>query len=712
MTSYPVLAWVAFIILVVFGVLLYYRTNPPLPLYLRIIFGALRVVAILALFSALLEPVVNYSRKFQQEKKVSVLLDQSASMDKIENKQSRAERLDSLLASTSFANLQSQVEISSFYFGGNLSETKVMVDRDKTAIGDIISELEKKELTAPSDYWFLFSEGNSNFGQNPKDAARGLTTPIVTINMAGKTELFDVGLGELEFNPVVFVGKQTELAVKINWQNAGEERLKIKLTDADRVLDEKVFVIDQEDGQGEVVFKYYPTEPGQKLYRVSVTPHENEETTDNNERTFAVKVLKSRLLVLLASEMPDYEVGFLKRYLSQSDRYEVELVVTGKKSGNLKGHFPDRQTDLNRFDLVILHDPNVSLLESRIDIIRNYLGERGGAVWLMMGEQFASGGPVTTYDDLLPFYPSVKRKVTYLDFHATPSEGNLFHPVVRLAEDQSSIRQAWIELPPFKALVKCDRLNPQAVVLAQVALGPSADQKFPILGYRQIGPGKILASSAMPFWHWGFVGLGYDAGVENYKKFIEGTVSWLTVEEDFDPLQVFPVKEIFTRGEEVRFNGHAFDLGFRPINGVSGIVRLKKEENGESFERDLIAVGEGRLTTQFTGLNPGSYIYDAVLEKDGQVLKKTQGKILVAAYSLEELDQSAKPDMLIAVSRLSGGKYYHFRQFDKALEDFDTSRKTVVKKSEIVIWNKPWLLLIFIVALSIEWLMRKVYQMI
>ncbi|HVP06660.1 MAG TPA: hypothetical protein VMS71_02380, partial [Candidatus Acidoferrum sp.] len=173
LTHVPVLVWLALIGLLALAILLYYRTNPPLPKYLRILMGVLRVVAVLALAAALLEPVLSYNREFERPRRISILLDQSASMEKVESEKSRTARLDSLLSSDAYARLKGTTEIQIYYFGDNLAESSDKVREDRTALGDVIDALKTKEMTQPADLWMLMTDGRSNAGRAPLEAARG-----------------------------------------------------------------------------------------------------------------------------------------------------------------------------------------------------------------------------------------------------------------------------------------------------------------------------------------------------------------------------------------------------------------------------------------------------------------------------------------------------------------------------------------------------------
>jgi len=712
LTSYPYLVWPALLVLLVAAYFLYRRTNPPLPVYLRVILAALRVVAVAALALALLEPVLTVTREYERRRRVTLLVDHSASMNKPESGLTRRERTDSLLTSPAFAQLASQVDPEYRYFAGNLTEQPRQVEADRTALGDALYELDNQQLAAPADLWMLFSDGNTNSGREPSEIAAALNTPVVAIDMAVGGGGFDVGLADISFDPITFAGEPSDIVIKLHWQAGGDRTVTVELLDGNRVVDQHRLQLTTDDGFGEATLRHIPEEPGQKLLRARVVPVEGEETTDNNQRFFAVKVLKSKLTVLLVSASPDYEVGFLKRTLEQADKYEVEFTATGGRMGNLLGNFPSQQTVLNRYDLVILHDPDPRRLAARQEIIQSYLSNRGGALWLLMGENYAAAGPAEWLNRLLPFSQSHRGDLQYADFHAEPAEGNLFHPAVRLADEPSAIRAAWMELPPFQKLVPCDQVSSDAVILAWAARPMAQLARPPVLGYRRVGPGKVLASAAQPFWTWAFVNLGFGAEAELYRRFLEGTVTWLTVQEDFDPVRILPEKEVFTRGETVRFDGYAFDLGYRPIPGVTGAVELRSQSSEDRFALDLLSIGEGKYAAEFNNLPPGRYDYKAYFKGEQGVIKRTSGQILLEAFSLEELDQSGNAAGLAALAARSGGRAFKAESFDQALEYLEVSPLQVVSQKDYLLWGKVWLLALFLAAVSLEWLLRKINQLV
>jgi hypothetical protein len=691
--------------------LLYRRTSPPLPWYTRAGLAALRLIAIVAVVLILAEPVISYVRSHQRDTRLAVLLDRSQSMGKVEQGKSRRTRLDSLLSSQAWEAIQNQAELDRWYFAGRAAEEPAKVDSTRTALGEVMYSIRQAQLERPADAWLLFSDGRSNAGRPARAVATELGQPVHTIDMAAPSSRFDVGLAEIDFNPVVFSGQPTEVKVRLSFSESEGKTIPIQLLQDGQVLDRHSLTTDVSTGMAEATMRYTPSSPGQAMMQVRVPSLEGEQSTANNRRNFAVKVLKSRLNVLLVSPQPDYEVGFLKRFMDQADRYEVELIVTGSKAGNLSGRFPDRGAELNRYDLVVLHDPDPAQLEPHAGIIQSYLRERGGAVWLMMGQTYASRPPAQWLTELLPVARSGRVGIQRGEYQPVPAEGQLFHPVLRLADDQSSIRAIWSELPPFRSVLPCEVTAAGATVLAWLTSRAGNAPRLPAMAFRRHGPGKVLVNTALPLWTWGFVKLGLGEDDVHYRRFLEGTLSWLTVSDDFDPVRVAPSRDIYTRGQTVRFDAHAYDLGYRPLSGVSGEVSLESDD-GTSYETDLLASGEGHYVAEFEGLPAGSYEWRAELSKDGQRLKTEEGRLLIESFSLEEYDQRGDPAELSAIASNSGGRYYRFDDFNKVVSDLELRPVTVRAEGDYSLWGKSWLLILIILALGVEWLWRKVMQLI
>lgn len=712
LTGQPFLTALFFVFFILFAVYLYRRTNPPLSPAIRILLTALRIIAVCALFLALFEPVMSYKREYDRKPRLAVLVDHSRSMENVENGLSRSARVDSLLGSSNFKNFAKAFDYKIEPFAADLLADDNNPDLDQTALGEVINQLSNKEIASPSEAWILFSDGISNGGITPSEAAMRTRTPIYTVGIGLETGDKDVAVTGIDYNQVVFAGKPTTVSVQLEWQGMNSDKANVEIRSGQKILGSESITLASGNLQQELPVKFIPEKPGQQTFRVNISGIDDELSPENNSRSFSMTVLKSKMNVLLVSDHLDWEYAFLSRFLSSSESIDLTEVVYKKGNGYLTGSFPGNQADLNRNDLVILYDVNIHALESKKGLLESFIKDKGGSILVFLGENYLSASFPRWLDDILPFTNNRKSsRLVYFSFNGQPVENYLFHPAVRIADSRQSIREAWQTLPHFEALVPTDSVTPNSEILVTAGIGRGGSDT-PIIGVRNFGAGRVLAIAASPFWQWAFFKYGFGGDDREYKLLMDGLVNWLSVKEESDPVRIVPDKTVYTRGEKVGFSAFVYDLGFRPINGATGYVTLISEDHIDSTVAQLVEKEDGQYRAEFDILSPGRYKYFGLINKDGRKLKESSGQIALESFSVEEYRKHPDFATLASVSMTTGGKYCELNEVDSLYPAIDTAKVAVSIQKEIILWNKFWLLAVFILSLALEWLMRKRYQLI
>ncbi len=712
LTGHPYITGLIFIIFLVVAVRLYRRTNPPLPRGIRLILGALRIIAVIALFLALFEPVISYNRVYEKKPSMTVLLDRSSSMNIEESGETRKERAEQFLDSDLFSEIESGFEVNIVPFAADIQSDGSVGDTNKTALGQSLGDLSKRQVGNPADAWIVLSDGISNSGISPVEVATNIKSPIYSLGIGDESPEKDVALTGLDYNDVMFAGRPTEITVHLEWSGIDGENARIRIQSGDRTVQTESVKLAAGNLRDEFPLKFTPEKPGQQTFKVTVSGIDGEITEANNSRSFSVSVLKSKLQVLLVADHLDWEYAFMKRFLDRSESVELTPVVFKEGSGYLTGSFPSRQAELNKYDLIILYDVDWSRLANRAELFDSYLKDKGGGLFVLMGENYLKNAFPRWIDKYLPFVVTRNgSRILYHQFNGIPVENYLFHPAVRIGDNRREIRDAWRDLPHFEVLVPIDSMTENAEVLVTTDLGEGLNA-VPALAFRRIGPGKVLASAVGPFWHWAFLGYGFNKKPEEYALFMNGVVNWLALKEESEPVRIYPDKNVYTRGEGIGFNASVYDLGFRPIGGASGYISVTPENSSDSTVVQFIETGEGRYRAEFDLLPPGRYSWHGVVEKDGKTLKESDGQIAVESYTVEEFRRRPDFATLAAVSQITGGHFAPLNRADSLLSGLDSTPVTITETREIVLWNKLWLLIIFIAALGVEWFLRKRYQLI
>jgi len=711
LTGHPFVTGLFLLLFVLFAVYLYRRTNPPLPRWIRIVLTTLRIIALVALFLALFEPVLSYRRDFERKPKLTLLLDRSKSMDIGENSKSRTQRVDSLLGSNQFEKFTDFFDVQTLSFAADIFD-KGPRDIEKTALGDVLDQLAGCEMAQTSEAWLLLSDGISNSGISPLKAADDIKTPVYSIGVGLLTSEKDVAVGQIEHNRIVFAGKPTSVRVFINWQGMNNDNATVEIKGGGKTLVSKSVKLASGNLKDEIELKFTPERPGQQTFTASISGFTDEISIDNNRRSFSMTVLKSRMKVLLVSDRLDQEFAFLNRFLANSESVDLTPVVYKKGGGYFLGNFPSEQAALNRYDLIILYNVNINTLKSKDKLIESFLSDKGGGLFVLLGDNYLEASFPRWLDKYLPFVETRKNaRLLNLKYNGQPAENNLFHPAVRIADSRQAIREAWQNLPHFEALIPLDSMTPNSIVLATANLD-GQQTAYPILGYRRYGAGKVLATSAIPYWHWAFFGYGFGGDNREYRQLLDGIVNWLSIKEESDPITINPDKIIYTRGEKVGFNTSVFDLGFRPILGASGYIALIRENENDTSIAQFVERGDGLYRADYDVIPPGKYKYVGKIDKEGKNLKETSGQIVVEAYSIEEYQRRPDFTVMAELSRKTGGDFYTLNNVDSLYKRLDKEPVHESIQNEIIIWNKLWLLLLFILALSAEWFLRKQFQLI
>jgi hypothetical protein len=706
------------LILLGLSYLYYRRTTPPLPKFLRWSLMVLRGLAFISLFLALAQPIISYTKINQKKKQMVVLLDRSSSMSLplgTETEITRLQQAMDLWSGPETAPLRNNLEITTYAFAESLdvSATGEFLARNKTDFGRAVSQVRQLSAVNPPDYLMILSDGRATEGENLPDLAESFGWPIYTIAIGDSSRTDDIALDDIEFNEVIYAGRQTEIKASISQKGDHTGRLQIQLSEGERILTQKS-VDPPGDGKiGEQNLTFTPAVPGRMFLNLEVSAGE-EPNLLNNRRTFSVRVLKSKLNIMIYSSSLNQEYAFLNRYLKSRDDYEVTSVIDAPGGNRLGERFPNTQEKLNSYDLVIMIDPNLNRIKSHYDRMISYMTDRGGAIMIFMGEQYARSAAGNRLETLSPLASgsTQSRSIRYGKFQTSPDARMIFHPVLKLAETREDIARTWQNQPPFTQLAPIDSVRTGAASLGYIE-DESGGSRKTVIAYKRYGAGKILTFAVAPFWHWAFypVGVGSDASV--YREFLSGTVRWLTISDESDRLSFKPVKEIFQNGEEVSFEGSVHDEGFRPIEGGSGDLIIVSGEYDSTIAGILPEPGRpGKYGAGIGVLSPGSYEYHAELYADSVKLGDFNGKFAVDDIDRETAFSDVDWSYLAETADNSGGMFASYNNIQPLIDAIDKSAVEVEETRDIRLWDHLILLIIIIVTLTLEWFIRKRRQLL
>ncbi|MBN4072374.1 hypothetical protein JYU03_00475, partial [bacterium AH-315-F03] len=374
-----------------------------------------------------------------------------------------------------------------------------------------------------------------------------------------------------------------------------------------------------------------------------------------------------------------------------------------------------------------MHNPSGVRSDGRYALLRDAV-ESGVGVLAFIGDRYdyrPAGsnmrGP-RKLDALLPVSaptsraPLITRSVLF-----SPLDANLLHPILRINAQGEDLRQSWAKFPPLSEFSPLTKPTDNAVILAEIDFDlpniPSLDhsagmQRPALIAVHKLKHGKVAMINGAPLWRMSFQSLDTEGAQARFNALINGALNWLSVSEDVSPLEVRPERDVFARGEQIGFIGSALDVGYQPLENVSGEVALYSEDGRDTVVASLSATGDGRYRASFDGIAPGGYRFEGRIDVAGSLVKTDSGRIEITQYSLEQRQVAPDFSTLQALAQHTGGQYSHIAEVSNLAELLPSSKITFANSVEIPLRGHWIFLALFITSLGAEWLLRKRNQLL
>jgi hypothetical protein len=630
----------------------------------------------------------------------------------------RVDELRQLLTHRVFSDISSRAELKTYGFADsvfsmNLDEGLPDSLGSSTAMGEAVRSVEQELKNENLVAMVILSDGASNLGEDPALVARSSGVPIYTCGTGDYQPVRDLSIDRIVFNEIGYVGDQIPIQLDISHTGFDDSRIQISLKENNTTLTQQNSKLGRSGATQTVELNITPEKAGLHSFTVALPVLDGESVSENNRRSFSIKVLKSKIKVLLICGSLNWEYTFLKRVLEKDKNVELETLVYGKNRQPITGRFPQGADQLSSFDILILVDPPRFVFSRHKDEVEGYVLDQGGSVLFLLGREFTDTHAFTEASSLLPFDLAGSR-ITYSPANLTlklTEEGKL-HSVARLADDPEENERLWSDLPPFQGVAILGPAAKDATNLAGFRDPRVPGSISPGIAVKNFGKGKVMAITVTPFWRWDFLLWGVGKDNQAYQTFWNNSIRWMVVREDMDLVNFSTDKKIYMGGERITLKAKIFDQNYQKIQDASVMAIVRDEAVADSEVVNLGMDDLGDYTAVLRALPPGKYSLEGKVFRDSKEIGSKAGEFLVEEFSMEDSDLKTNFDLLKRIADLSGGRYYEQAQIKNLAQDLHLTEKEEQKTREIQLWNHPLLLALFVLCLSIEWAIRKRSQLL
>jgi len=705
---------------------------------------ALRAVtALLALF-LLLEPAVQLLQTVRVRHRFAVLADASRSM-RFPLEGAGATRSEALAAflrehRPELQRLGERVDLEWSTFAGELTAA----DPAALAAGaapqgartDLLGALRAVTAGGASSRRLagvlLLSDGadNAALSGGLTAAARAelqaLKVPVNTVAF-GREPPRDLAIERVAADDFAFVRNTLTVEVTLRAHGLGAEAFTLVLRREGAVVAQAPVKLAPGQERIQVPLSFAPDATGTFVLTVAAPVLPGEAVTENNQRSFVLRVIRDRMRVLLVAGRPSWDERFLRGVLKQDPNVDLVSFYILRSASDTPGPqdqlslipFPVQEIfgpQLKTFDAVILcnfaYQPYRSLeIERFLPGLRDYV-KGGGGLAMLGGEQSFGEGRYgeTPLAEILPVVPIdgaglVQESIT----PRLTAEGRR-HPITALGGGEAASAAAWEALPPVESLDLTRPLGPGsgATVLLEAPGTLVEGRPAPVVAVREVGAGRSLAVTTDGSWRWGFVAAERGGGDAAYRRFWSSALRWLVRDPDLTPLKVEPEQPAVEPGAPIGLSLQVRGADFTPAPGRKVAVELLGEDGKPVARGEALSGADGSARVELTPPGPGAYKVVARGEGAPGQVETASSAVAVRGAGPEDADSAPRRELLEAIAEATGGGSSVVP--GGGLPRLATAEPEVVeigRRKDVPIWDRWWTLAALAASLGLEWVLRR-----
>lgn len=693
----------------------YYRfTLPPLPPRRRVTLSVLRGISLSLLLLLLFEPIIRIVHRDDQAPRIAVLIDDSQSIGITDRTGSRADQVRRWLDSHPLSGLPAPASPEYFLFATRITKgfssmpETLAFNGQSTDMASALSQVKQQVARDNIRGVVIVSDGQYTVGRNPLYDAQDLGVPVYTIGVGDTAEQKDVLVSKVVTNAIAYAGSSVPIEATIKSSGYAGERVEVTVSDGTGILDRSSVTLSEGTSEQTVRLHVEPKDEGTMRYTVSVSRLPQELTEQNNNRSIFIKVLRSKMQVLIVAGAPSPDVAAVRQALSEDGHFAVRAYVQ-KRSGGFYDERYSRTTVDSADCLVFIDFPMAGESAPFAADLRDVLARLKKPLLFIAGRTLDYNA-LRQFEQYLPFTWTGVNSAESQAFPAVDDRYRL-HPLITLEGNATS--ETWQSLPPIFKSNTVFRAKPEANTLAGVVL-QGVRLNEPLVAASDINRQRTFGITGYNVWQWRLTAQGNSATAQFFPLLMSNAVRWLTTKEDNRRVHITPVKQVFTTAEPAEFTAQVYDDQLHPVDNAEVDIEIRK--GSESAPMVFRSAGSGMYEGSVEGLAEGEYTYSGKASVNGQLAGNDAGKFSIGNVNVEFLETKMNKPLLEQIAFRTGGTYAPISNSSPLAGEIAngihlTSRE-IVEASEIELWNWKYLLGMMIALLGAEWLIRKLNGML
>ena len=680
-----------------YAVFIYHTTIPEISRQKKILLMMLRIFALVLLFLLIFEPLLKIEKNKTIQPVHYIFADNTQSLKQFEDKSPFIS--DKLL--TELKKLPPN-SFKLFSFGNTISEelkldsAKFSFTEPVTNFSKIFTSLQKEENIASIT---VVSDGIITEGTSPQYQAEKLNVPVFTVGVGDSTTKKDISIQNILHNEFLYSGTNTPIVISVLQNGFTGTKAQLSLLEDNSLLEAKEILFTDNELQN-VEFSYKPKSPGEKKISFVLSSLPNEYSTENNRQSVFVKVLDSKLSIVVIAGSPSADVTFVKNSLQADTNNFVQSFTQITSTQYLEKKSPDNALDKADV-LYLINFPSSQTSNQLVDKVAKLIKEKNLPYFFQLT---SSVDPVKLrmLQNELPFSFSRTDKGV-VEVQPVIPEELLRNPLLQFGG--KDILEQWNNLPPVPKPNWEITAKPESEILSKTKIN-NIVLNSPLILSKRLGSQRVIAVLAGDIWKWKLQKA--TAQVDLFDRFLSNGTKWLHAVEQKKQVTISTNKKFYSVGEIIYFTAEVYDESFNAVNDAE--IKCSIKNNEKDIPVSFSNVGSGLYVGEISEIGKGDYTFSGEALLDHKSLGNNNGRFSVGDIDYELQNTTMNSDLLKLLAKETKGKSFYNSTgnlIEKLKEISRNSSKNKTEVNEYRLWSSELMLALIILLFAAEWFLRK-----
>jgi hypothetical protein len=613
-----------------------------------------------------------------------------------------------------------------------------VLDTTSTAIGAAIRQAVAAYQGQPLAGILLITDGQSNSGEAPAKAAEFAAAqgvPVIPLAVGTVQGPRVARITKLDVSPVVFVRDSSALHVLVESKGMAHQPASVVV---ERSRDggpwEEVGrqqIVLEESGQlQDTTFEFKEERPAKLRLRARLEDAGSELHAGDHSASADVRAIRDKIKVLFIAGETFPEVEFIRAMLLRDTRISASTwLQTSDPDYEQPGdprirRLPETAEELNDYDCIVLYDPDPNLWPSNYSqLLSDFVAKAGGGLVYVAGERNTKNlydrpdDPALGWLNMLPvsvepglYHTDVTVKLSTQSpwkLEITP-EGKL-DPIFNFADRPEENETILASLPGMYWYFPVTRARPGATVLARHADPRMRNEFGPhvLLATQLVGPGRTFFVGFDSTYRWRYLD---DRFFDSFWAHLVERAGRSKQLGGRYPYILATDRTSYRPGSQVTLTA-TFD---NPADRDAGLETLHGEvQVGDEAAASVTLTKTAGTPTVFQATFPadkaGTHfvrVWSGEQDLKG-VARAATLEVPVELPNLEYDSPLLDLSTLGAIARTSGSRVFEPADAAAIADAFKTRRVARVLEDRQEIWNAPIIYGLVLLALILEWVLRK-----